>query len=63
MAEPILKDTDNPHLTGNNTPMHNEITATDLEVIGTIPTDIEGNFLRVGPNPYYVPDPERYQPV
>lgn len=60
MAEPVLQETTNPHLTGNNTPMHSEITASELEVIGTIPSDISGNFLRVGPNPYYVPDPERY---
>ncbi len=60
MAEPRLKETTNAHLTGNNAPVYDEITAADLEVIGTIPSDISGNFLRVGPNPYYVPDPERY---
>jgi carotenoid cleavage dioxygenase-like enzyme len=31
-----------------------------MEVIGEIPSDISGNFLRVGPNPYYVPDVDRY---
>ena len=46
----------NPHLQRNNEPVYDEITAEDLEVIGEIPTDIAGNFLRVGPNPYYVPD-------
>jgi len=60
MSEAVVLDTDNPHLTGNNTPVYDEITATDLEVIGTIPSDIKGNFLRVGPNPYYVPDSDRY---
>ena len=60
MSEAVDLNTDNPHLLGNNTPMHEEITASDLEVIGEIPTDISGNFLRVGPNPYYVPDPARY---
>ena len=50
----------NPHLQGNNRPVYDEITATDLEVIGQIPTDIEGSFLRIGPNPYYVPDQDRY---
>lgn len=60
MAEAPILETDNPHLTGNNEPVYKEITASDLDVIGTIPTDIQGNFLRVGPNPFYVPDPNRY---
>lgn len=50
----------NPSLEGNNKPIMDEITASDLEVIGEIPADISGNFLRVGPNPYYVPDVEKY---
>jgi carotenoid cleavage dioxygenase len=50
----------NPHLQGNNRPVYEEITARELEVIGKIPTDIEGSFLRVGPNPYYIPDQDRY---
>lgn len=60
MSEAMVLDTDNPHLTGNNAPVYDEITASDMEVIGEIPKDISGNFLRVGPNPYYVPDPARY---
>ncbi len=50
----------NPSLEGNNKPVFDEITASDLEVIGEIPADISGNFLRVGPNPFYVPDVEKY---
>jgi carotenoid cleavage dioxygenase-like enzyme len=50
----------NPHLEDNYTPMMDEITAECLEVIGEIPADIAGNFLRIGPNPYYVPDVEKY---
>ena len=42
---------DNPHLRKNNEPVYVEITAENLEVIGEIPTDVEGNFLRIGPNP------------
>ncbi|MFT7246189.1 MAG: carotenoid cleavage dioxygenase-like enzyme [Candidatus Azotimanducaceae bacterium] len=49
-----------PYLTGNFKPTYDEITAKDLEVIGTIPDDLQGNFLRIGPNPYYVPDEEKY---
>ncbi len=50
----------NPHLQGNNKPVYEEITAENLEVIGEIPKDVQGNFLRTGPNPYYVPDEDRY---
>jgi carotenoid cleavage dioxygenase len=60
VSEAFALDTDNPHLTGNNTPVFDEVTETDLEVIGQIPDDLSGNFLRVGPNPYYVPDADRY---
>jgi carotenoid cleavage dioxygenase len=49
-----------PYLTGNFKPILDEITADNLEVIGEIPSDINGNFLRIGPNPYFVPDVEKY---
>lgn len=52
--------TSNPHLEQNNEPVFDEITAEGLEVIGKIPSDLAGNFLRVGPNPYYVPDVAKY---
>ena len=48
------------YLQGNFKPMLEEITAENLEVIGEIPADLQGNFLRIGPNPYYVPDMEKY---
>ena len=60
MSEATAPTIENPHLLGNNTPVFDEITATELEVIGTLPSDISGNFLRVGPNPYYVPDSAKY---
>ncbi len=60
MAEAEVREFNNPHLQGNNKPIYEEITAEDLQVIGEIPSDISGNFLRVGPNPYYVPDEARY---
>ena len=50
----------NPFLQGNNEPVYEETTTTEMEVIGKVPVDISGSFLRVGPNPYYVPDEERY---
>ncbi len=60
MSEAVIQEPKNPHLQGNNAPVYEEVTITDMEVIGEIPSDISGNFLRVGPNPYYVPDPDRY---
>ena len=56
----VSVDTQNPHLLGNNRPVHTEVTASALEVEGTIPDDLDGHFLRVGPNPFYVPDPQKY---
>ncbi len=60
MSEAIVPEFSNPHLTGNNRPVYEEVTAENLEVIGNIPDDISGNFLRTGPNPFYVPDEPRY---
>lgn len=36
---------------GNYAPVTEEITATDLPVIGTIPSELDGRLLRIGPNP------------
>jgi len=36
---------------GNYAPVHDEITVTDLPVIGSIPTELDGRLLRIGPNP------------
>ncbi len=41
----------NPYLEGPYAPIHTEIDATDLEVIGEIPRDLDGVYLRNGPNP------------
>ena len=41
-------------LDGNFSPISEERDATDMEVIGEIPHDLDGHFLRVGPNPVYV---------
>ena len=41
-------------LDGNFSPVHEERDAEDMKVIGTIPTDLQGQFLRVGPNPVHV---------
>ncbi|MFC4947074.1 carotenoid oxygenase family protein [Pseudonocardia sp. GCM10023141] len=50
---------ENPYLLGIFAPVHDEITAGDLEVIGEIPRDLNGVYLRNGPNPRYAA-PGRY---
>ncbi len=45
----------NPYLTGNFAPVKEEITANNLKVIGEIPSDLSGLFLRNGPNPQFPP--------
>lgn len=46
-------DEQNPYLYGVYAPVHDELDASDLEVIGEIPKDLNGVFLRNGPNPRY----------
>ena len=41
----------NPFLEGNLAPVHEEITAFNLEVTGTLPPELDGRYLRNGPNP------------
>ncbi|MEL0307007.1 MAG: carotenoid oxygenase family protein [Halieaceae bacterium] len=41
-------------LDGNFSPVADERDAENMEVIGTIPEDLHGHFLRVGPNPVHV---------
>src|SRR5215471_9154173 len=41
----------NPYLQGNYAPVHEELTATDLAVSGSIPEELCGRYLRNGPNP------------
>jgi carotenoid cleavage dioxygenase len=45
----------NPFLQGNCAPVHEEITVDDLTVIGTLPPEIDGMFVRNGPNPQFPP--------
>lgn len=49
-------DAAHPFLTGIHTPMHEERTLTDLKVTGSIPAQLAGRYVRIGPNPYK-PDP------
>lgn len=43
----------NPYLMGNYSPIDTEITAENLEVIGEVPRDLNGMYVRNGPNPQY----------
>jgi carotenoid cleavage dioxygenase len=47
--------TENPFLTGNYGPVSEECTTTDLEVDGAIPAELNGRYLRIGPNPFVMP--------
>jgi len=50
----------NPYLDGNFGPVHDEVTLTDLRVTGTIPEPLTGRYLRNGPNPVSMEDPDGY---
>jgi carotenoid cleavage dioxygenase len=50
----------NMYLEGNFAPVESEVTAFDLEVIGQIPAELEGRYLRNGPNPVTVSSPEHH---
>ncbi len=47
---------DIPALSGNNAPVHQEDSFNALEVIGQVPRDLNGLYVRNGPNAYYPPD-------
>ncbi len=49
---PIL---DTPYLKNGFAPIHNEIEVENLVVIGNLPCEINGRYLRNGPNPYFTP--------
>jgi carotenoid cleavage dioxygenase len=50
----------NPYLQGNYGPVQEEVTATELPVAGAIPEELNGRYLRNGPNPATAPDPASY---
>lgn len=51
-----LDTEDNPYLLDGYAPVDREIAAEDLEVIGEIPEDLNGLYVRNGPNPRYRPN-------
>ena len=50
----------NYFLEGNYGPVREEHTDTDMQVIGEIPADLQGHFLRIGPNPVFVSNVEKH---
>ena len=46
---------DIPALSGNNAPVHDELVLDNLPVIGELPADLNGLYVRNGPNPNYPP--------
>ena len=50
----------NEYLTGIHTPMTSELTLDNLAVTGTIPPELDGRYLRIGPNPVGAVNPASY---
>lgn len=46
----------NPYLNGLYAPIHTELTATSLEIVGELPPDLNGAYFRNGPNPLNEPE-------
>ena len=44
-----------PYLQGINAPVHEEIDVANLPVDGELPPDLEGIYMRNGPNPAFDP--------
>jgi carotenoid cleavage dioxygenase-like enzyme len=45
----------NPYLSGNYAPVQDELEMQNLTVIGEIPKDLIGIYMRNGPNPAFPP--------
>lgn len=47
---------DIPALSGNNAPVNQEDVFTEMEIIGQVPSDLNGLYVRNGPNAYFPPN-------
>lgn len=56
----MKEDAPNPFLSGLHSPMDDERTITDLAVTGSIPAELDGRYVRIGPNPVTPPNPAVY---
>lgn len=59
-SSPPQGTTQNKWLSGNHAPVAVESTITELTVRGTLPVELNGRYLRNGPNPLLPPDPASY---
>lgn len=50
-----IDPTREPFLSGRYAPVHDELDVTDLAVEGDLPRDLDGAYLRNGPNPEFTP--------
>ncbi len=50
----------NPFLEGNLAPVTEETTVFDLKITGTLPPELDGRYVRNGPNPLGLVDPAKY---
>ena len=57
MKEPV---DGHPYLNGVHKPMTEEVTLADLKVDGEIPAQLDGRYLRIGPNPVTAPEEASY---
>ena len=60
MTDTELRPSPNRYLAGNYAPVRDEVTAVDLEVVGELPADLNGRYLRNGPNPIAEVDPSTH---
>ena len=60
-VESTIRPNEHPYMNGAWTPQHEEFNGSDLEVIGTIPADIDGVYVRNTENPVHEPI-GRYHP-
>ena len=51
---------ENRYLSGNYAPVDREVSALDLPVTGHLPVELDGRYLRNGPNPLIAPEPSTY---
>lgn len=56
LASADADDEPNPYLLGMYAPVHTEIDSGELAVLGEIPADLHGVYLRNGPNPRFAPE-------
>ncbi len=56
----MKSDEPNPYLMGIHEPLPSEVTLTDLRVTGVIPAELDGRYIRIGPNPITPPNPGLY---